>query len=384
MTKVLLFASHPIQYQAPLFRLLAKEVDLVVVYGFQSRPKNQSDAGFGVEFEWDIPLLEGYQYEFAELKNKENPNTKERNGLVLLDPHKIINQHKPDVLIVLGWFPKAMVQMIKAGHKEGIPVWVRGDSNLQMKEPKIKTLLKKVYFKWLFNKITGFLYVGELNKKLYEKHGVRANRLVFSPHSVDTNRFKKEFKQFPKKENEKFTIGFVGKFIEKKNPLELIYAISLIPNKERFRIVWIGDGPLRSEIVNSCKKHNISYQITGFLNQGELVEKGYSNLDLMVLPSKFNETWGLVVNEVYCGNIPVITSDKVGCNKDLIAPVSDQLIYTSGNPEALSTSIAYVVKNKKDIIARVSNVSKLYTIEETLKGFLSAIDSSVKTSLSSE
>lgn len=379
MPKVLIFASHPIQYQAPLFRLLAKEVDLVVIYGFQSNPKNQSDAGFGVEFEWDIPLFDGYNYEFAELKNKENPNSKERNGLVLLDPDKIIDTHKPNVLIVFGWFPKAMVQMIKAGYQKGLPVWVRGDSNLQMKEPKFKTALKTVYFKWLFKKISGFLYVGELNKNLYEKYGVSSNSLVFAPHSVDTNRFTNEFKQHKKKENEKFTIGFVGKFIEKKNPKELIYAVSVLPNRERLKIVWIGDGPLRREIVKLCKIHKISYQITGFLNQRELVEKGYSNLDLMVLPSKFNETWGLVVNELYCGNIPVITSDKVGCSIDLIAPVSQKLIYASGNPDLLAKSITFAVRNKQYVSSRVSNVSQLYTIEKTLEGFLSAIESSVKT-----
>ena len=54
--------SHPIQYYSPWFRLLARQVDLQVYYTHQQDEKGQSSAGFGVEFAWDIPLLDGYSW----------------------------------------------------------------------------------------------------------------------------------------------------------------------------------------------------------------------------------------------------------------------------------------------------------------------------------
>src|ERR1039458_1892344 len=62
------FVSHPIQYQAPLLRRIAEESDIDLTVFFSSdisvRGQGYSDGGFGVPVKWDIPLLEGYKYEF--------------------------------------------------------------------------------------------------------------------------------------------------------------------------------------------------------------------------------------------------------------------------------------------------------------------------------
>lgn len=370
MKKLLIFATHPIQYQAPLFRLLAKEVNLVVVYGYLPKPKNQADAGFGVAFEWDIPLLEGYQFEVAELENPDTANTQTRNGLILKNPKAILKKHQPDAVVVHGWFPKAMVQMILACNQLKVPVWVRGDSNLEMKDSILKKTFKEVYFRWLFSKVTGFLYVGTLNKQLYKHYGVAEHKLISAPHSVDTNRFINEFSAVEQSKNKIFTVGFVGKFIEKKNPLELIQAVKLVQQTTPIKILWIGDGRLRNEIEKACSEANIPFEITGFLNQSELVTQGYSKLDVLVLPSAYNETWGLVVNEVYCGPIPAIVSNKVGCGVDLCASIHSKLVYESGNPTELANAIHYCTENFNSLKEKVSSASERFSIEETKKGYL--------------
>jgi hypothetical protein len=59
--------SHPIQYQAPLLRRLAEEpdIDLTVFFFSDHSVKGYADIGFGgVQVKWDIPLLDGYRYEF--------------------------------------------------------------------------------------------------------------------------------------------------------------------------------------------------------------------------------------------------------------------------------------------------------------------------------
>src|SRR6185295_4293374 len=60
------FASHPIQYQAPIWRRLAKhpEVDLLVHYFSDMSVRGGVDPGFGVPVAWDQPLLEGYEHVF--------------------------------------------------------------------------------------------------------------------------------------------------------------------------------------------------------------------------------------------------------------------------------------------------------------------------------
>ena len=74
-----ILASHPIQYHAPVFRELARIVDLKVYYSHQQTPKGQADAGFNVPFEWDIDLLDGYDYEFLD-NHSSNPCTSRFKG----------------------------------------------------------------------------------------------------------------------------------------------------------------------------------------------------------------------------------------------------------------------------------------------------------------
>src|SRR5277367_1639261 len=70
--------SHPIQYQAPLLRRIAEEpdIDLTVFFGSDFSVRGYKDEGFGVGVKWDVPLLEGYRYEFLPVvRDTTNPGT---------------------------------------------------------------------------------------------------------------------------------------------------------------------------------------------------------------------------------------------------------------------------------------------------------------------
>src|SRR5687768_15584731 len=64
MPRIAVVTSHPIQYQAPWFQALARRLDLVVFFAHRQDARGQAAAGFGHEFEWDLPLLEGYDHEW--------------------------------------------------------------------------------------------------------------------------------------------------------------------------------------------------------------------------------------------------------------------------------------------------------------------------------
>ena len=67
--RLAIVSTHPIQYQSPWYRAMAREPDLEleVLFCHQETAKDQARAGFGVEFAWDLPLLDGYPHRF--LKN---------------------------------------------------------------------------------------------------------------------------------------------------------------------------------------------------------------------------------------------------------------------------------------------------------------------------
>jgi hypothetical protein len=66
MKRLAIVSTHPIQYYAPVFRLLTEngKVQIKVFYTWEESSQKKHDPGFGKTIEWDIPLLDGYCYEF--------------------------------------------------------------------------------------------------------------------------------------------------------------------------------------------------------------------------------------------------------------------------------------------------------------------------------
>ena len=62
--RILFVASHPVQYQAPLFRRMAKQssLDLHVAYCTLRGAEAGHDPEFGANIQWDVPLLDGYSW----------------------------------------------------------------------------------------------------------------------------------------------------------------------------------------------------------------------------------------------------------------------------------------------------------------------------------
>ena len=101
--RLAIVTSHPIQYYAPWFKYLSSLLDLHVFYMFKSKEQGLKDNEFGVSFNWDIDLLEGYKYTF--LKNvSKSPNVNKFNGCDIPSIKKEIKAGDFDSVLVLGWY----------------------------------------------------------------------------------------------------------------------------------------------------------------------------------------------------------------------------------------------------------------------------------------
>ena len=113
--KIAVIATHPIQYQAPWFRALAErpEVDLEVLYCHRATPQDQAGAGFDVEFDWDVSLLDGYEHRF--LRNvARKPSLNGFAGLDTPELSDIVRTENFDAVIVNGWNYKSAWQAMRA------------------------------------------------------------------------------------------------------------------------------------------------------------------------------------------------------------------------------------------------------------------------------
>src|SRR5437762_2564689 len=103
MHRLAIVASHPIQYQAPWFRALARTTHLTVLFCHRQDAHAQGDAGFGVPFDWDVPLLDGYDYRWLENRARK-PDVSQRNGCDTPEISTIIGGGNFDACVVSGWY----------------------------------------------------------------------------------------------------------------------------------------------------------------------------------------------------------------------------------------------------------------------------------------
>src|SRR5262245_41269569 len=126
LIRLAVLTSHPVQYYAPLFRELAKAVDLHVFYAHRASPAEQAQAGFGTPFEWDVDLTSGYAHTFLENVAR-RPGTDRFSGCDTPRIGCLLREGRFAALLVMGWHLKTYLQGTLAARRLGIPVMVRSD-----------------------------------------------------------------------------------------------------------------------------------------------------------------------------------------------------------------------------------------------------------------
>jgi len=389
--KIAFFISHPIQYISPLFRKLAKNefIDLRVYY-FSDETINKSfkDKEFGKEIKWDTDLLGGYKYKFIK-NNSISPSIYNMPfGLVNINSYKEINNNNYDLVIVHGWNYVSHWIVFISSIILKVPILLRAETphKQELLKSKIKVLIKRMLLKPLFNKISGFLSIGTQNKNFFKSYKVQEKKIYFAPYAIDNDSFRNNYLNnkvnkidFRKKYNlNKYNkiVLFVGKLIDKKNPIDLLKAFHEL-NDENNCLVFVGDGNNKEKMKDYIQRNNISNVIlVGFKNQSELVEF-YVLSDIFVLPSGLGETWGLVVNEAMNYSLPIIVSDTVGCSDDLI--VDNGFTFKEKDIDDLSIKLNKLLKaNNLDEMGENSyNIIKEYSYENIEKAILEALNNVV-------
>lgn len=386
-TRLAVISTHPIQYHAGWFRALAAHpgLDIHVYYCHQATPREQARAGFGVEFDWDVPLLEGYKYTF--LKNvAASPGHGRFGGFDTPEIKEIIRRREYDSVLVNGWHYKSAWQAILACWKSKVKVLVRGDSHLHTPRGIAKRAIKSFTYRRFIPRFDACLAVGQWSREYFLHYGARPERVFLVPHAIDSRRFQVEARcnevQRPKLRKEKAldenatVFMFSGKFVPKKRPMDFVHAIGRAMGRNpHIQGLMVGDGPLRAGCEDLVRELSAPIRFTGFLNQSQII-KAYVASDVLVLPSDGGETWGLVVNEAMACARPCIVSDRVGCGPDLVIPRQTGRVFPLGDIDALANSMLELAQDPERMISMgVEARSRLrnYSVETAVDGIIQSL-----------
>jgi glycosyltransferase involved in cell wall biosynthesis len=385
--RVAFITSHPIQYQAPLFRSLAarQDIDLTVFFCSRWGLESYRDPGFGKAISWDVDLLSGYQHRFL-------PNHGFATGPVgfagLVNP-SICSMASGgfDAVISTGWFTANHWITWVASILANVPLLLRAESNGLSEECGWKRFVKHALLRTMFSRVGAFLAIGTHSVGYYRSLRVPAEKIFMCPYAVENDRF---FAAHEKLRNSKMSLRsrfgispevplflFSGKLSSVKRPLDLLQAFHASQQRgASASLAFVGDGELRAVLEGYVRQHNVANVVfLGFRNQTEISEC-YAMADVLVLPSG-HEPWGLVVNEAMCFGLAILASDRVGCVPDLVKEGANGYSFQTGDVGQLSTRLAQLAEDP-GMIAQFGRESKRligeWGIREGVDGIVASLN----------
>ena len=396
-----ILATHPIQYQAPVWRLLAARgrVPFEVLYLSAHGVEPTLDPGFGEVFRWDLDLLGGYPHRFPD-----GPAPRVLGGFWASGLPRCFRVRLRSgtyrALLVPGWHVRACWEAVWLADRLGMSVWISGDSNDIKEDASPKRLMKRLLIGGLLRRVDRFLYVGEATRRLFRSYGAAEAALVHAPHAVDNARFAQQaaaerlrrdaIRRIWGIPDDAFCVLFAGKLETKKRPGDVVAALRLLKTIDpgrTYHALFVGAGVQAAALREQChvvfdakgmdaiaaKSSGVPMaSFTGFLNQSE-ISRAYAAANVLVLPSESSETWGLVVNEALACGLPCVVSDACGSAEDMVTPMDPRLCYPVGDVEALARAIQHVAEHppsaqamsaliaKFDFVANAKAIERLWT-----------------------
>jgi glycosyltransferase involved in cell wall biosynthesis len=147
--------------------------------------------------------------------------------------------------------------------------------------------------------------VSDLSREIYRKLGWSSEHVISIPDGIDVKKFvQKEKKTYP---DDVFRCGCIARLTRDKGVDVLLKAIASFSD---IHLTIIGEGPEEKTLRAYTQEHHLDSRVT-FTSDVPLDEL-YKDLDVLILPSREHDPFGMVVAEAMAHGIPTICTTQCG------------------------------------------------------------------------
>jgi phosphatidylinositol alpha 1,6-mannosyltransferase len=131
----------------------------------------------------------------------------------------------------------------------------------------------------------------------------------------------------------------VSRLVKEKDLLDLVpMDASLAARGVPYRLVLVGDGPLRAELEAALPQAHFAGHATG-----DALARWYASADVFVFPST-TETFGNVVTEAQASGVPAVVVDRGG-PPELVEPGETGWVARANDPEDLAARVEQLIRD---------------------------------------
>jgi glycosyltransferase involved in cell wall biosynthesis len=240
----------------------------------------------------------------------------------------VIRRLRPDVAFLEEeYFSIPAAQWGVVAARMGVPFGVQAAENLD----KPLSLPARAIRKWTLRYASFVAARSPAAARLAEQYGARGETALV-PHAVPRWELPKRCPDRP------FTVGFAGRLVPEKGLNDLLEAAGLLAAP--FRLLLVGDGPLRAAIEGQSLQNGTVEVRTGVAH--EEMRDAYAQMDILVLPSRTTPRWAeqfgrVLVEALWCG-VPVVGSDS-GEIPWVVETTLGGRVFPEGDVQALADAI---------------------------------------------
>lgn len=339
--RLVILQTHPIQYYAPLYQVLARRgiVDIHVVYLTDAGAVAHLDEKFGARFQWDIPLLDGYPYIVLQPGASIDGRSilqRDAPGLVAA-----LARLAPDWILVYGYSGKYIWRAIAWAKRNGVPVCYCSDSNIRDQRGGLKLLAKQAALRPFFRMVDGCLATSEANRDYLASYGVVPGRIHRMPFAIDVARFAQCAP--PPGQRRPYHFIWAGKLVDNKRPQDFLAALQRLAECgiAPIRAAIVGEGVLRADLEARSRELPAGCRVDflGFVNQAAMPAV-LQSAAILAFTSR-REPYGLIATEAAAAGLALVVADNIGCvgGTVLAQPGVNALTYRSGDVEGLAAAM---------------------------------------------
>jgi glycosyltransferase involved in cell wall biosynthesis len=215
--------------------------------------------------------------------------------------------------------------------------------------------LKRIKRRFFADRIDHFVVVSNfIAERLHKRSGVPNGKITVIYNGVDLQRFKPPENDLEKEllKKELFSVDqsvsvvtFIGQLIEEKGLLVYLESIQkLLKSHNDILFNLVGAGPLESRLIHWIDQaKNKMVRFLGFRDDGELILKAS---DILVVPSVWEEAFGLVIAEALACGVPVIGS-RIGGIPEVLLDQKTGVLTTPGDVDELAKAIEQLVYDRE-------------------------------------
>lgn len=260
---------------------------------------------------------------------------------------RLFVNEKADIVHTHGWGGGLLAGTIGA-KLAGVPIVINSEHGFWRVDKKRRIYAQKI-LSYFTDQIT--TVSEDLRNKINKCFGIPLNRIVSISNGVDAEKFRPSVLSreiYKKKLNmraDEYVIGTVGRLVPvKDHPTLLKAAASLINKKISIKLILVGDGPVKSELIQLIDALKIGSCVS-FLGERADIPELLNAMDLFVLPSVTEGMSNTLLEAMACG-IPVIATD-VGGNPEIIRDGINGFLIPPRNSDVLSETIEKMYSDKR-------------------------------------